>query len=119
MNDNPTDSGSSAMAVANDPLFSVLEQLVKHGTEKRGEAICLMWDDDDGFFISTVETAAHHYPVKELDTSIKRETLAEAVLAAAKWHNKQGEKWYMAWLKRIQIPPLNAGALATEPKDSD
>jgi hypothetical protein len=85
-------------------LFSVLEQLVKHGTEKRGEAICLMWDEDDGFFVSTVETGVCHYPVKELEDT-KRETLADAVLAAAEWHNKQGEKWYMKWLKPI---PLNS-----------
>jgi hypothetical protein len=98
--EQPSGEGLSSSA-----LFSVLEQLVKHGTEKRGEAVCLMWDEEDGFFISTVETGAHHYPVKDIDTGTKHETLANAVLAAAEWHNKQGEKWYMTWLKRI---PLNA-----------
>lgn len=110
MNQNPTQSKPenaeqpSGEGLSSSALFSVLEQLVKHGTEKRGEAICLMWDEEDGFFISTVETGRHHYPVKDSDTAAKRETLAEAVLGAAEWHNKQGEKWYMTWLKRI---PLN------------
>lgn len=112
--EQPSGEGLSSSA-----LFSVLEQLVKHGTERRGEAICLMWDEEDGFFISTVETGAHHYPVKELDTSIKRKTLAEAVLAAAEWHNKQGEKWYMTWLKRISLNANCAGATPAPTHDEN
>ena len=85
-------------------VLDALEQLVKHGTEKRGEAVVLMFDHEDGFFVSTVETGARHYPVKEPNPEATHKTLAGAVIAAAEWHNKQGEKWYMSYLKRVPVP---------------
>ena len=87
-------------------ILATLEQLVKHGTEKRGEALVLMYDEEDGFFISTIDTGCHHHPVKELDLGTTHKTLAEAVIAAAEWHNKQGEKWYMEHLKSVPVPEL-------------
>lgn len=64
-----------------------LEQLVQKGTELRGQSLCLMYDEEDGFFLSTVETGCHNYPVKDIDTSARHGTLAEAVDAAVEWHN--------------------------------
>lgn len=87
-------------------VLDVLEQLVKHGTEKRGEAVVLMFDHEDGFFLSTVETGTRHWPVKDSGDGVVRKSLAEAVVAAAEWHNSQGEKWYMEHLKRVPVPAL-------------
>lgn len=86
-----------------DPL-AALQELVRHGTEHRGEAVVLMYDHEDGFFISTVDTGCHHYPVKEVDSEKTHRTLEAAIVAAVKWHNKQGEKRYMSHLKRIPAP---------------
>ncbi len=84
--------------------LSALQELVRHGTERRGEAIVLMYDEEDGFFISTVETGARHYPVKEIDSEVRHATLAKAIEAAVAWHNAQREKWYMSYLKKIKPP---------------
>lgn len=95
----------NAQPVASGELFNALQRLVKHGTERRGEAVVLMFDEEDGFWLSTVDCGCHHYPVKDI-TGAKRKTLAEAVKAAVAWHNKQREKPHRDYLKHI---PLNNG----------
>ena len=94
---------SAPKAEATDgDVLGCLELLVKHGTEHRGESLVLCYDEEDGFFLSTVETGTRHHPVKDL-TGAKRDTLADAIVAAAHWHNKQGEKHYMSHLLPIAV----------------
>jgi hypothetical protein len=101
-----TPASVTTQGVGCSDLLGVLEEMVKHGTERRGEAVVLMYDEEDGFWLSTVDCGCRHYPVKDL-TGTKRKTLAAAIKAAVDWHNKQGEKWYMSWLKRLPVPSPN------------
>jgi hypothetical protein len=73
------------MSEDSEDVLEVLEFLVKNGTERRGEAVVLMYDDEDGFFLSSVDTGCWHHPVKDVDLSAKRKTLKEAILAAKEW----------------------------------
>lgn len=82
--------------------IGVLEHLVKHGTEKRGEAIVLMYDEEDGFWLSTIDCGVRHFPVKDLD-DIKRTTLRQAIRAAAEWHNEEAKKPWRSHVKPVVL----------------
>lgn len=96
------DKQNEAAQAGDGALLGVLEEMVKHGTERHNEAVVLMYDKEDGFWISTVDCGCHHYPVKDIEGT-KRKTLGAAIEAAVRWHNKEGEKWYMSFLKRLSV----------------
>lgn len=62
-------------------LLGVLEEMVKNGTERSGEAVVLMYDEEDGFWISTVDCGCRHHPIKDIEGT-KRKTLGDAIDAA-------------------------------------
>lgn len=77
-----------------DPVVAMLnglQDLVRHGTERRGEAVVLMYDHQDGYFISTVDTGCQHHPVKDLNGK-RCARLSEAIIEAIRWHNHDAKR---------------------------
>ena len=92
------DGGLSSTA-----LLAALEEIVK--SERHWEDILLCYDEEDGFWISTVERGrSYKYPTHELDLASRRATLAEAIKAAVDWHNKDAQRPYS---EKIPISSAN------------
>lgn len=72
--------------------MEALQKMVNGRTERQGQAVVLMWDDEDGFWVSSVDCGCRHHPVKDL-TDRKHKTLSAAVKAAVNWHNEDIKKW--------------------------
>lgn len=73
-----------------DPVASLLKGLqdvVRAGCYRRGEAVAIFYDYEDGFFISRIGTDHPHHPLLDLDGGARRATLGEAIFAAVEWHN--------------------------------
>ncbi len=86
-------------------LITQLGNLVKERTDKGGRSLVLMWDHEDGFFISTIDSGTRHFPVLDMDTGSTHATIAEAIKAAVEYHNKEVAELKQqdrCWMKEIK-----------------
>lgn len=97
----------SATNAAPAAMLSCLQELIRHGTEKRSEAVVLKYDHVDGYWLGTVDSNCRQHPIKDI-SGRARSTLMAAIVAAVEWHNQQGEKHYLAHLRKIASPLISS-----------
>ncbi len=84
--------------------LKALETIVREHTQHQCKAIALMYDEEDGYFITTIDCGTYHFPVLDRNTSIVRKNLKEAVIAAVEYHNEERKKWYLEHREEIKLP---------------